>query len=110
MPGDLSLNRETELQNRIRLALCEKFPGIVLWRNSIGFDARAKVYYGLGGSGGSDLIGMYRGRFVALEIKVKGGEKTAEQINFVKVIKEGGGVAGFVHSIEEAVAVIVGAA
>ena len=30
------MNKETEIQNRIRLYLSEKFPGIILWRNALG--------------------------------------------------------------------------
>ena len=102
------MNEETSLTNRIRIALSDKFTGIVLWRNSIGWDSRTKVYYGIGGKGGSDLIGIFKGRFVALEIKRPGGIKTPEQINFVRAIKEGVGLAGFAHSIDEAEAIIRG--
>lgn len=106
------MNKETEVTNRTRLYLTEKFPGIILFRNSIGYDARAKVYYGIGGRGGSDLIGMYRGRFVALEAKAPGAhtepKHLAEQSNFIRVIQEGGGIAGFFESPEGAEAIING--
>lgn len=104
------MNKETEITNRTRLHLASVFKGIVLWRNSIGYDARAKVYYGIGGRGGSDLVGMYRGRFVALEAKAPGSytepSHLAEQKNFIRVIKEGGGIAGFFESPEGAEAII----
>lgn len=107
---DHFLNKETEITNRIRLHLTQKFPGIVLWRNNLGFDNKTKCYYGIGNPGGADLIGMYRGRFVALEIKTPGAytkkEHLAEQTNFIRVIKEGGGLAGFAHSPEEAEEII----
>lgn len=106
------MNRETEVMNRIRIHLTEKFQGIVLWRNNLGFDSKTKVYYGIGNPGGSDLIGMWRGKFVAIEVKVPGAytekERLANQTNFIRVIKEGGGLAGFAHSPEEAEAIIRG--
>jgi hypothetical protein len=106
------LNKETEVTNRTRLHLADKFPGIILWRNSIGYDARAKVYYGIGGRGGSDLIGMYRGRFIALEAKAPGSHTDpahlADQKNFIRVIRESGGIAGFFESPEGAEALING--
>ena len=108
------MNKETEVQNRIRLHLTEKFPGIILWRNSIGYDTRAKVYYGIGGTGGSDLVGLYKGRFVGIEVKAPGAyterEHLAEQSNFIRVIRECGGIAGFANSPEQAEAIISEAA
>lgn len=107
------MNKESEISARIRLHLTEKFPGIITWRNSLGFDERTKVYYGLGNPGGSDLIGIYRGRFLAIEVKVPGARTEAKRLlcqdNFIRVIKESGGIAGFAHSPEEAEAVIRGA-
>ncbi len=106
------MNQETEVQNRIRLHLSERFPGILLWRNTLGFDSRAKVYYGIGNPGGSDLIGLYRGRFIAIEVKVPGArtepERLVEQTNFIRVTKGSGALAGFANSPEEAEAIING--
>lgn len=108
LKGNHFLNKESGLTNRIRLHLQDKFNGIILWRNSIGFDERTKVYYGIGGKGGSDLLGIYKGRFVALEVKVPGGRRSDEQINFIRMTKESGGLAGFVESEQQAEAVING--
>lgn len=101
------MNKETSLTNEIRLALAD-VPGLALWRNSIGWDSRTKVYYGIGGKGGSDLIGIYGSKFVALEIKMPGGIRSEEQENFVKVIRGLGGLAGFATSVKEARAIING--
>lgn len=106
------MNRETEVTNRIRLHLSEKFPGIVTWRNSIGFDARAKVWYGIGGEGGSDIVGIYKGRFIGIEVKVPDARTKADRLekqsNFIRVIRDNGGLAGFATSPEEAEAIING--
>lgn len=108
------MNKESQITQEIRTHLQSKFPGIILFRNTLGYDALAKVYYGIGNPGGADLIGMYRGRFVALEIKTPGAytekERLANQTNFIRVIKEGGGLAGFASSVEEAEEIIAGAA
>lgn len=108
------MNKESQITQEIRTHLQSKFPGIILFRNTLGYDALAKVYYGIGNPGGADLIGMYRGRFVALEIKTPGAytkkEHLAEQTNFLRVIKEGGGIAGFANSPEQAEAIISEAA
>ena len=101
---------ESDLTNRIRLHLADKFPGLISWRNSIGFDSRTKVYYGIGGRGGSDIILLYRGKFGAIEVKKPGAvtepERLSNQSNFLRVIKEGGGFAGFASSVEDAEMII----
>ena len=68
----------------------------------MGYDERAKVYYGIGNPGGSDLIGIYKGKFCALEVKIPGGRIAESQTNFIRVIVDSGGIGGIVHSPEEA--------
>ena len=106
------MNRESVVQNQIRLHLESRFPGLILWRNSIGFDARTKVHYGIGGPGGSDLVGLYRGVFVGIEVKAPGAytekDRLINQSNFLRAIKDAGGAAGFASSVEEAEAIIQG--
>ena len=99
------MNAETEIQQRIRLAM-SLIPGVVLWRNSIGFDSKTKVRYGIGGNGGADLIGWYNGRFLAIEVKVFGGNRSPEQVNFIAAVRAAGGLAGFACTVDEARAIV----
>ena len=76
-----------------------------LMRNNVGgfqaMDGRW-IHYGLGGKGGSDLIGMTRdGRFAAVEVKGKGGRPTVEQLEFIAMVTRQGGIAGVVYSVAE---------
>lgn len=125
--------READIQQAIRLALGLE-PGLVLWRNQIGtavFEGqtgRYQVPYGVGGKGGSDLIGLLSvevstvceepsagvpihvclghlsplARFVALEVKRPGGRITKEQTDFLALVRSLGGFGAVVHSVEEA--------
>lgn len=97
--------READVQQAIRLALGLE-PGLVMFRNNIGaavhHDSGRPVQYGVGGKGGSDLIGLLNGRFIALEIKRPGGKVTAEQWGFIDLIRHNGGFAAIVHSVDEA--------
>lgn len=53
--------------------------------------------------GVADILGCYKGVFVAMEVKLPSNKKRPqEQIDFINVINKGGGVAGFVTSISEA--------
>lgn len=103
---------ETTLMQRIMLA-ASKIPGVRLFRNNTGFDATAKVRYGLC-VGSSDLIGWktitiepkHVGQrvaiFVALEVKTESGRPTKDQLNFIDVVDNSGGHAGIVRSAKDA--------
>lgn len=56
----------------------------------------------------SDIIGiqMGTGRWVALEVKQPGGKPTELQQTFLDEITEFGGIAGCVHSVDEAIALL----
>lgn len=54
-------------------------------------------------AGISDIIGvMPDGRFLAVEVKRPGKEPEEHQLRFLETIRSHGGVAGCVHSVEEA--------
>ncbi len=53
------MNQETAIMNKITIALSEA--GVPVWRNNVGAyktEAGAFVRFGVGGKGGSDLIGI----------------------------------------------------
>lgn len=89
----------------MRLAMIEASRlGATVWRNNIGAykDARGNfIKYGVCNPGGSDLIGIYQGRFLALEIKTPIGQPTDEQLKFLKFIHKNGGLAGVVKKAED---------
>lgn len=77
--------------------------GIILWRQNTGClqDKTGRwIKYGLC-VGSSDLIGIYKGRFLAVEVKVPGKRPTSEQLNFIDVVNKAGGIAAWVTSVEE---------
>lgn len=99
---------ETELMNRILVAI-SAIPGVLAWRNNTGalkVDDRF-VRYGLC-PGSSDIIGLYNGRFFALEVKTARGQVSAQQFAFLKAINANGGIGKVVRSIEDAERVFKG--
>lgn len=87
----------------LRLCLIEaSLMGAVVWRNNTGAykDSDRYIRYGLC-VGSSDIIGIYKGRFLALEVKRKRKKPTTEQINFLDVVKKNGGIAGVVTCPED---------
>ena len=99
--------KEQDIQRLIMLALSEA--GCLIWRNNSGClkDARGvPVRFGVGSPGGSDLIGIYKGRFCAFEIKTPKGKATDAQLNFIAAVIKNGGIAGVVRSPEDALALL----
>ncbi len=108
--------KESKLQTQVRLLLSGA--GIVAWRNNIGMaefwnehqERPDHVAYGVGGPGGSDLIGIVRGRFFALELKAPGARtkpaREALQAQFRALVRSAGGFACVVRSVDEAGAAV----
>jgi hypothetical protein len=91
---------EGQLQDAIRLVLTGD--DLVMWRNNCGFASAEKVRYGVGNPGGADLIGCFRGRFVAVEIKLPGKSQTPEQRMWGALVERKGGTYVVLRSVEEA--------
>jgi hypothetical protein len=88
-----------------------------LFRNNVGRcryrapnGRESVVPYGVGGPGGSDLIGWTHGgfgaipwcRFTAIEIKGNRGSRVnAEQQAFIDAVLAAGGIAGVVRSVQD---------
>ena len=106
--------KESKIQREVRLALSA--PGQCFWRNNIGVaehwnDEAADVdhvAYGVGGPGGSDLLGCVGGRWVALELKAPGArtkpKRAALQAQFLRLVRSAGGFGCIVRSVPEALA------
>lgn len=104
---------ETSLRKEIQVALV--LEGCRLYRNNVGKlkDLQERyVEFGLC-PGSSDLIGwMPDGRFLAVEVKVRGGrtapKRLALQMAFQQAVRKDGGVAFFAYSVEEAINIFRG--
>jgi hypothetical protein len=99
---------EGRLLRKILKALRQE-PDVLVWRNTTGVtehDGR-RVTYGLA-LGSSDLIGLLgpQGRFVALEVKTPEGRVSEHQARFLARVREHGGIAAVVRSVDDARATI----
>ena len=108
----MGVQKETRLQNQIRLAVSENFDNVILWRNHTGAFKSPNgqlVKFGLC-PGSADLIGIALqdgvGRFVAMEIKLPGEKPRQDQVRFLERVRELGGISGAVTSVEEAIALL----
>lgn len=114
------MNKETPLINRILVAHGAR-PDVRLWRNvtayawvgkKIGYfgkrvvlDPCQPIEAGLC-EGSSDIIGICRGRFVAMEVKTGRQQPTTKQKRFIAQVLALGGIAGVVRSVEDATALL----
>lgn len=101
------MTRESLIQDAVRLAL--NHPEACWWRNNVGSAVMrngSHVKFGVGGPGGADLIGLFRGRFVGIEIKTPTGRQSAEQRMYQQLVEAKGGVYAVIRSPEEARALL----
>lgn len=65
-----------------------------VWSNNTGLgrDLNSERIIRFGLKGSSDIIGIYKGVFLAIEVKTGNAKQTKEQINFQKMIDTLGGV------------------
>lgn len=112
---------ETVLQNHIRLALSAQCPESTLFRNHCGAlkDSRTGRLVTFGLSPGSpDLVGWKRVRvtadmvgselavFCGIEIKTPTGTVRADQLHWLSLLSDAGGIAGVARSVADAVALL----
>lgn len=94
---------ESQLTPDILIALND--PDLVVWRNNIGLAWMRNgtpVKFGVGGPGGADYIGTYRGRFIAVELKTPVGRQSKEQRQYQQLVERKGGIYRILRSVEDA--------
>jgi hypothetical protein len=82
---------------------------VLLERNNIGMATMKKgqkVKFGVGGPGGSDFVGTYRGRALYVEIKTPTGRQSPEQKQFQQKVERHGAMYRIVRSVDDARALL----
>jgi hypothetical protein len=99
-------HEESDLLAAIREALVRC--GCTCWRNNTGVAtyAESKVRYGLG-VGSADLVGIYKGRFIAVEVKAEKGRQSPEQKAWQACVERAGGLYVLARSVEEALFAVI---
>lgn len=101
------MNPETELQNRIIVALCQN--GCVVRNHTVGqFYTKYGTLINIGHHGESDIFGHRTsdGKALYIEVKLPGEEPRDDQRKFIDAMKRTGAIAGCAHSIEEALEIV----
>ncbi len=86
---------EAAIQRAV-VAVWRQQPKCHVWRNNIGmatYGKGGKVRYGVGDTGGSDLIGISHGKFMAIECKARKGVLSGAQLEFLRDVEACGGIA-----------------
>lgn len=109
------MSKRATPENRLAQDMLLATRHLVCWfRNNTGVAdyAGVKVRYGLGGVPGSaDWIGILlsgpnRGRFVAVELKVRPRKPTPEQLQFLRRVRRAGGLGAVCYSVEDVMQLI----
>ncbi len=88
LPGPPPL-KEKDITRQIRDTL--KVAGVFHW----------KVHQGLGSTPGiSDILGIYKGRLLAIEVKAGKGRLTPQQAKFLKRVNSEGGIGIVCYSVD----------
>lgn len=98
---------EGRISDEVRLAL--NHPDAVWWRNNCGaypLPSGGMLRYGVGNPGGADLVGVFRGRAVFVEVKTPIGRLSAHQRLFRDLVERKGSVFAVVRSADDARALI----
>ena len=101
--------REVQIMDAVKAVLVADSK-CVLWRNEIGSSThwptgearKGPIRYGVANPGGSDLIGLYGARFLAIECKTVRGQQSAWQVAFERCITARGGIYALVRSEPQA--------
>ena len=97
------MNRETVLQNKIIVALCQN--GCVARNHTVGqFFTKYGGIVHIGHHGESDIMGhrISDGKALYIEVKLPGEEPRPDQQKFLEAMAAAGAIAGCAHSVEEA--------
>jgi penicillin-binding protein-related factor A (putative recombinase) len=98
---------EKEIENEILMFL-NLLPGCKAWKNqSVGIFDPVKGIYRKNRSrwtakGTSDILGIYKGKMLCLEVKSASGRASPEQKQFIEEMNELGAIAGIVRSWQDA--------
>ncbi len=98
---------ESQLQDKVRLIFGAD-PACALSRNNQGVaDIRGyKVRFGCWNPGGGDLLGLFRGRYIEVEVKTPTGRQSPEQRQHQHMVESKGGLYFIVRSEDDARAVL----
>jgi hypothetical protein len=99
---------ESHLMDAIFLALGSTGE-ILLHRNNVGMARMpngSPVRFGVGNPGGSDFVGVYRGRALYIEIKTPIGRVSPEQRAFAACVERHGAIYRVLRSVDDAHALL----
>jgi hypothetical protein len=77
---------------------------VVAWRMNVGAIKIDRRFIQFGFAGLSDIIGIFKGRFLAIEVKRPGAKMNDDQIIFQQRVEHFGGIHILAYSIDDVIA------
>lgn len=97
-PNIHGYERESDLKRDIVAFL--ELNKIFCWKNHTS-GIRGRKLGNNDGKGSADILGIYHGKFLAIEVKLPGGRVSVEQRLFLQLVKDHGGIAILAKSLED---------
>jgi hypothetical protein len=97
---------EFEILNAVMVAV-SSLPSCMIWRENSGVGRTSSgAYLRAGTPGIADIMGVCRGRAIALECKTERGKQSRQQMRFQVAFEKAGGLYAVVRSADEALTVL----
>lgn len=97
------------LEKDIQKAIIDQFEyrkAVVVKINNVGIRKANGSYIPPREVGVSDLIILYKGKYIALEVKAGKNKPTDNQLRFLERVRKSGGIAEWVSDVNEAIEII----
>lgn len=91
---------EHDIQTDI-LKYLDNIPKLFYWRNNTGAIHTEKRFVQFGVRGGPDIIIIYKGKFIGIEVKGPRGKQSEYQQSFQKNVEYAGGIYLVAKSVED---------
>lgn len=79
-----------------------RYRGIFCWKqNNAGIRKPDGGYIPTGLRGVSDILGIFNGKFLAIEVKQPGNSLSTQQSDFLSMVNEKGGIGFVAYSIDD---------
>lgn len=85
----------------LMLQYLERRGDVAAWRNNTGAYKKGRAFIRYGYPGSPDIIGVWRGRFLGIEMKSDKGQLSPDQIAFKADIEAAGGLYIEARSVED---------
>ena len=95
-----------EITATLLIEIPKQIPGARAWRRNVGATVVGDRFIRYGLPGEADVTGIYDGLRLEIEVKAGKDKPTPEQLSFLKMIRNAGGIGLICRDVDETIAAI----